>query len=223
MKRIIAASIVISLLIVSGVVLYMNNMNTANTVGAPNPMPANPKGNEIVSIVESGSYAMYSLADLTNEAELIVKGTVKSVSEPRWNNQKNSKPDPIRGDDTIYKETVFEVDKEYKDAAGSNMVKVRSFGGRTADFEIIDSMEFRPSVGDKAVVFLVPDNTIYNRENATGHYILLGSLQGVYNINSKDDVSNVHESMTVAELEQKIEDYLRNPKPTQQTGGPSAE
>jgi hypothetical protein len=222
MKKIIAASIVISLLIVGGVVFYLNNMNNANTVGAPKPAPAKPKGNEIASMAEFGSYPMYVLEDLTKGAELIVKGTVKSVSEPRWNNKENRKPDPIRGEDTIYKDTVFEVDKECKGTASSNTVKVRSSGGRTDDFELINDMELKLNVGDEAIMFLVHDDSIYNKEKDTEHYVLLGALQAVYSI-SGSDASNVHESMTVAELEQKIEDYLRNPKQTQQTGGPSVE
>ena len=219
MKKLIGVGIVLSLLIVSGVVLYKSN---ANTVGGSKPMLANPKGNEIVSIVENGSYAMYSLEDLTNETELIVRGTVKSVSEPRWNNQENRKPNAISGKDTIYKDTVFKVDKVYKGNAGLSMLEVRSFGGRTADFEIDSDMELKLNVGDEAVLFLVPDDTIYNKEKAAGHYILLGSLQAVYSI-SGNDASNVHESMKVAELEQKIKDYLGNPKHTKKTGGPSAE
>ncbi|MDI6817319.1 MAG: hypothetical protein QME41_09060 [Actinomycetota bacterium] len=212
MKRIVGAVIVICLLITGANLLYAKRMRSVAT--NENKVVATNE-NKVDSMMRYSSYPHYTLENLVNGAEIIVKGTVVSVSSPRWNNTDNHKPETITGSDTIYKDTIFRVDKVYKGAAPKEgTVAVRSFGGETEDYAIIDDAELKLSEGAEAIVFLAPDDYIYNKEKAQDHYVLTGALQSVYEI-SGDEVSNVHERMKLINFEQKVKYYLSNPRPVE--------
>lgn len=202
MKRIIFPIIVASLLIAG-----------ANLIDAKNFRNSTSSHKEVDAIVEHASYAYYSLEDLSNGAEIVLEGTVKDISSPRWNNERNRKPETITGSDTIYKDSILIVNSVYKGVIPEvETVKVRTFGGKTEDFEIINEPDIKFNVGEKVVVFLIPDNTIYNKDKEKGHYILLGALQGAYKV-SDDEISNIHGKMKLNDFELKVQSHIKNPRP----------
>ena len=61
-------------------------------------------------------------------------------------------------------------------------------------------------------VFLINDNTLYNKDKTDDHFIILGGVQGAFKLD-KDELSNGNEKFEASEFKRKIQKYLQNPKP----------
>jgi hypothetical protein len=64
-------------------------------------------------------------------------------------------------------------------------------------------------------VFLINDNTLYNKDKENDHFIILGVIQGVYKI-SGDEISNSNETLKLDGFKQKVQTHLQNPKPKEE-------
>lgn len=210
MKKVIIPLVIIGFLVTGLNVIYINRSHKNVEAVA---IRKNAIKNNAVEVRRYGLMAYYSLDNLTNEATIIANGTVVSVSGARWNNKENRQPDRLTGSDTIFRDTRLKVDKVFKgDVATGSTLTVRTFGGQTANIKLEDQEQPDINAGEKVVVFLVPDLTIYNKDKANDHYILVGATQGIYKING-DETGNIHEKLKINDFEQKVKGYVSNPKP----------
>lgn len=155
----------------------------------------------------------YNLEDLTNDSELIISGVVVEISDAKWNNIDNKKPEKITGKDTIYRDVTLKVDSIIKgDVSSGSHVTIRTLGGAVDNFKMEDDSQPELNKGDEVIAFLLNDNTIYNKEKTKDHFIVLGSEQGIYKL-SGNEISNSNEKLKLDEFMQKTKSYLLNPKP----------
>lgn len=168
--------------------------------------------NVAAKVIMECSYPYYDLEDLTSKADIIVQGKIQKIDEPKWNTLSGNKPDSITSEDMIYTDIYLKVDYIVKgDITQDKIIPIRTFCGKTNDFEIVNSSFPQVIKGEGITVFLINDNTIYNKDKKKDHYILLGAEQGLYR-NINNEISNVHEKMSNQEFKEKTKYYLNNPK-----------
>lgn len=195
MKRIIVTTLAICILVAGISILKING-----------------DAKEINEIRKTASVPYYNLEDLTNKSQLIVRSVAENISDPHWNNTENKKPGKITGSDVIYQNITLQVIETLKgNVPEDNTVKVRTLGGVTDDFIFRVNPQPTITVCEEYIVFLINDNTIYNKEKAKNHFIILGVNQGIYKVNG-DEISNPHEKLKVVEFKQNVKQYLLNPK-----------
>ncbi|MDA8226708.1 MAG: hypothetical protein M0T74_03215 [Desulfitobacterium hafniense] len=168
---------------------------------------------EITTMTILGSEPKYNLEQLTNDSELVIRGVVEKVSEPKWNNKENNTPEKLTMLDAIYKDVTLKVNDVLKGTPPEKKsVKVRVIGGKVGDFTVVNENQPLFTLKDEIILFLAKDNTMFNKEKTQDHYILVGSTQGLYSITG-EKASNVHEELDLGEMNKKIQEYILNPNP----------
>lgn len=132
----------------------------------------------------SGFEVSSTLVDLTPEelsaaSTLIIKGKVKDISKAQWNTPDGKKPDELSPEDIIYKDITIQVKDTFKGDSGKE-VKVWVYNGEVDDFFVIADEEAEFKENEDVFLFLGYDDSPYNKENSTDHYITVGSFQGKF-------------------------------------------
>lgn len=171
--------------------------------------------NKVTKVDIHNSHPFYDLEDLTNKADLIVRGVVNDITKDKWNNKENRKPKKLTGDDIIYKDNLIKVNKVLKNTSNSsniNDVKVRTYSGTVEGFIMSDDSQYAFNKGEEVILFLQVDDSVYNEDKSTAHFVVIGGLQGVYKSNGTNKFKNVHEDLDEADLKSNVEKYISNPK-----------
>lgn len=149
---------------------------------------------EPISIMSHAPLVMMSLDDLITQADLIVVGRANTVYPSRWNtpNGKLSKEitvETISPEMVIFTDTDFQIDKILKGKVEQPQVRVRTFGGEVEQDRMIVSGEPSLFSGQDYLLFLIKDNTGLTADIDPEHFVVLGAIQGVYQIHDGKAVS----------------------------------
>ncbi|MHB1421334.1 MAG: hypothetical protein ACYCX4_17430, partial [Bacillota bacterium] len=134
---------------------------------------------------------------LSAKSSVIVEGTVSKVLPTRWNTDEGKEPDAFSGNDMIYQDTIINVSSVLKGEISANQpIIVRTYGGEYQAGKNIKAVLNEDSYGkfsegENVILFLILDDTNYNRNHSTNYYILTGMNQGKYLING-NEVKNPH-------------------------------
>jgi hypothetical protein len=148
---------------------------------------------EPISIMSHASLAMMSLDDLITQADLIIIGRVNTVYPSRWNtpNGKLSKEttvETISPEMVIFTDTDFQIDKILKGKVEQPKVRVRTFGGEVEQDRMIIDAEPSLVGGQDYLLFLFNDTGL-TADIDSEHFLVLGAIQGVYQIHDGKAVS----------------------------------
>ena len=121
----------------------------------------------------SGSMPEYSLVELTEESDLIIKGTISNKSEPIAIRPANG------GADTLYTDFEIQVEETYRGEADGDKVILRLQGGETEKLVVHSDLEPDVDVGESYVFFLfrpVPNGREITERD---FYYLVASYMGL--------------------------------------------
>lgn len=149
----------------------------------------------------------YTDEELSSMSSLIIEGEVTSIDKAKWNSPDGKEPLNMTGDDILYKDNIIKVTKALKGNPGQ-VVRVRTYGGEdltAKNVKYIQCDSFGSfSVGEKVVLFLITDDTTYNKSKSKDFYMLTGLSQGKCLINN-DKVKNSNGTKLKSELYDVIE------------------
>lgn len=200
MKKVIIPLLIICLTLMSVLVYYLTLIKPPLT-----------------SIQNFLSYPAYTHEDLTNQAEIIVRGIIGKTTEAKWNNAENRRPGKLTDDDFIYKESFLNVTEVLKGevAIGADL-RIVNYGGQVGYF----SMEYHPQPslqeGKEVIAFLVLDNTLNNSKNNRSNkgkekrYLPLGAIQGIYEVTG-DEVIHLSQTMALNDFIEEIKSFINKP------------
>jgi hypothetical protein len=205
----------ISLLIISasifGTVFYLYLKSV------PGKPDAKGETDVIDTIIRSGSIPYMSNEELSMMSSVIVQGSVESMSIPRWNTDDGQEPDIVTQDDTICVDNEIKITNVLKgDAERNSTLKVRTFGGECPQYKnirkIVCDMYGKFVLNENVVIFLVNDDSNYNKKNDKGYYVLKGMTQGLFTIDG-DNIQGAHGEMLQNDFFNTV-DRFKNLKPT---------
>lgn len=151
------------------------------------------KGRDPITITASTSIEEVSLDGLIAEADLIAIGEVEKLYPGRWNTPNGKLPIDITAKtittkNIIYTDLNFLISQVVK-GKNENSVRLRTFGGQVDQDTMIVSSEVSLEVEQTYLLFLFIDELGLTANIDSGHYIVLGSIQGVYKIDEGKAVS----------------------------------
>lgn len=147
--------------------------------------------NEPISIEIDGTIPKYTVNELSGLSDLIIEGKVINISSGKWNTIDGKKPEKLKMGDMIYKEVNVKVSNVLKGTLTGDQIKVFTYEGIDEDgFKITSDCEAKFSDGQNVLLFLLKDNTIYNKNKKDEHYIVAGMYQGKYVIENESAINN---------------------------------
>lgn len=193
-KRYLAAGLISS--VFAGAVVYnkLKNNKDDNVLMYP-----------VCRVTMHSSECVFGMDELIKASEVIVSGYVENVSEARWNNLENKQPQNISSEDVIYKDYEIKIEKVIKGIdAALNHIKLRSFEGVVNGFTVEDNSQAILNAGDRLVVFLKKDKSIFNKRKQMDYYVPVYQKQGVFLYDS-DKVTNTYLSFDIDEFNSQMQ------------------
>lgn len=157
-------------------------------------------------------FPAYTHEDLTNRADIIVRGKIQNNMTASWNNSENKRPARITGKDFIYGDSFLTITEVYKgDTRIGETAIIRCYGGQV-DGVYADYRELPQLIkGSDVIVFLVLDKSIYNQMKNENQYILLGAQQGIYEVVG-NEVYSLERKSRLSDFSELTKHYINNPK-----------
>lgn len=151
------------------------------------------KAREPIFITGYASIEEMSLDNLISEADLIVIGEVKSTDPSHWNTEDGLLPSDITAKNinskfAIYTDQLFLPNFIIKGETQPS-IRIRYFGGQVNQDIMTVSGEVPLETQKGYLLFLVEDVLGTTANINKGHYIVLGSNQGVYEVNNNKAIS----------------------------------
>ena len=121
-------------------------------------------------------------------------GIVSAINESRWNTPDGKLPphitiENITADYVIYTDVVFTPNMVLKGSPTPDKLRIRTFGGQVgSDRMTVAAEELVPD--QQYILFLVKDTGL-TASVGPEHYIVFGSIQGVYEIKGDRAISQV--------------------------------
>jgi hypothetical protein len=166
---------------------------------------------EPIIITGYASYEEVSLDGLILESDAIVIGELDSTAPSRWNTVDGKLPVVIDSKNINSKYTIFTdqmfVSRVFIKGRDDNLIRIRYFGGQVDQDVLTISGEVVLETAQSYLLFLVEDTLGTTAEIDQGHYIVLGSIQGVYKI-SEDKAISFRDEWLLADLITYIENAL---------------
>lgn len=152
--------------------------------------------------------------DLAAGASVILEGTVESIKPAKWNTESGKKPQNIQLDDIIYTDVKVKIDTLLKGNPNSNdVITVRLYKGEIpGEFAFGSDTEADFSKNEKVLLFLMEDDSIYNKDKTSDHYVIMGQYQGKFTLN-KQKALNAKSTMSTNSLYEIIEKHKNDPTP----------
>lgn len=151
------------------------------------------KKREPIAITAYSSMEELTLDELITKADLIVVGQAKTVYPSRWNTTNGKLPDDVTTKNLSTKNIIFtdlnflvsqNIKGEFEES-----VLIRTFGGQVDQDIMIISPTESLETGQIYLLFLSRDNTGLTAGIDPGHYLVLGSIQGVYKVSDGKAIS----------------------------------
>jgi hypothetical protein len=170
----------------------------------PTPKPSDPYQLEIAG-------ARYpSPAQVTNDASMIVIGTVMQVGQARWTTSSDARPanpHDMTNRHSIYRPVVLEVEQYLKGAQPQPQLLIWALGGRvgkdSVTYTVDDLYTFHK--GDRVLVYLVPHSQSLNNQP-------LLRPRDRYLITPDNQATNVYRDLPLLDLIGEIQTLVRQSK-----------
>jgi hypothetical protein len=169
---------------------------------------------EPVVLQISASLVEMSLEDLIVDSELIVIGKITTTFPSYWmgQNEKDAEkatPDELFAEEGLFTDSILEIAQVIKGDPQDSTVRVRTFIGKTDQFQEISSIEPEYQEEHTYLLFLQKD-TGPTQIVEPGDYIANGAIQGVCEIIDSKAVSCCGEEWEINELIAHIRQTLRS-------------
>jgi len=178
-------------------------------------MAVNAHNNSAIERIHIAPYLdTFTDEDLAAGASLILEGTVLKIEPSKWNTDAGKKPKDILLNDIIYTDVKIKVDTPLKgDSDSDDVVTVRVYKGEIpGQFAFSSDTEPDFSKNEKVLLFLMEDDSIYNKDKSLDHYVVMGQYQGKYTI-EKRKVSNFRSTLDTSSIHNIIEKHKNDPTP----------
>jgi hypothetical protein len=154
----------------------------------------NIRSREPIIIKGFASIEEVSLDGLISESDLIVIGKVNSNIPSRWNTADGKLPESVTANNISSKymvitDQMFMPNRIIKGNSDS-LIRIRHFGGQVDKDIVSISGEARLELNQSYLLFLFKDTLGSTANINQDHYIVLGSIQGVYKIDNGKAISN---------------------------------
>ncbi|MFZ2500230.1 hypothetical protein [Methanosarcina sp.] len=164
---------------------------------------------EPINITVSSSVLKCTHADLNNDSDIIVIGTVKEILPSKWNTidgekpkKENTKPDQ---DSFIYTDIIISVDEYLKNPLSSKEVIVRTYGGKVGNDSIKFDLEAEFKPDERVLLYLSKDTSPMANDDSK-HFFVYGSMQGKFTLTDDGKAIRPDENTTLEELLSTIKD-----------------
>lgn len=151
---------------------------------------------------------IYKLDKLVKKSELIIKGMVQEISEPRWNNKENKQPKNITNKDVIYKDyDILVTEVIAGDIKVEDIIKLRAYEGEVLGFTVEDNSQIVLELGQEIEGFLVRDVSHFSRDKHEDYYVPFGENQGVF-IQQETKLKNINEEYEIDIFNEEVNNIL---------------
>ncbi|NRQ56298.1 hypothetical protein [Brevibacillus sp. HD1.4A] len=196
-----------------GIVLGTLVILTGLTTGSA--MALNLQNNSPTERIHIASYLdTFTNQELASGASLILEGTVLEIHPATWNTPSGRMPKDIKLNDIVYTDVSIKIDTILKGTPKSNdVVTVRVYKGEIpGEFAFSSDTEADFSNNEKVLLFLMEDDSIYNKDKSQNHYVIMGQYQGKYTVEQKK-VSNFKSTLDTKSIYEVIEKHKDDPTP----------
>lgn len=148
-----------------------------------------------ITITSYASMVKMSLDDLASGADLIVIGEFTAIHPGRWNTPNGKLPENAtlktvsRQHLIIFTDANFAIKQFLKGDANNPIARIRTFGGQVEQDRMIVSSEPSFTTGKTYLLFLSQDTGSTSAIDP-GDYLVLGGIQGTYEITGNKAVSD---------------------------------
>ncbi len=131
--------------------------------------------------------------ELIAKADVIGIGQIRSYHPDQWNTKNGKLPPDITAknispDFIILRDAEFEIRQFIKGDTAQPVMRIRTFGGKVDQDRMIVEDEPSLDTGQTYLLFLEQDHGTTATINP-GHYLIVGSIQGVYRISNGKAIS----------------------------------
>lgn len=160
---------------------------------------------EPITINSSASLIKKSPKELVVAADRIVLGTVETIYPSRWNTPDGSLPpnttiQTLSPDTRIFTDVDVRVERNLKGPASGDVVRVRIRGGTVGQDTMLADYEPEFTVGQRVVLLLRSEDDRIAGNIGPDHYVVVGAIQGKYDIIGSDAISRSGDRQPFAQL-----------------------